>query len=191
MFVENLTELTNKIQEMEKTGLFFGPERGAVHRVAEKIRTIAGAEHIDLIPVAVASAADLEKYKKMIFGISTVGKETWDQELSNTDWSRFFPEIGKIDYRNRTVAIFGLGDHLTYPGHFVNAMGVLAKEILKTCPDVKIVGRVDPSGYEFEGSEALIGGKFIGLPIDEDFEPELTDKRIAAWISQIRHEFGF
>jgi flavodoxin I len=176
---------------MEKTGLFFGPEKGAVHRVAEKIRNAAGKNQIDLIPVAGASAADLEKYNKIIFGISTVGKETWDQEFSNTDWSRFFPEISKIDYRNRTIAIFGLGDHITYPGHFVNAMGILAKEILKACPGAKIVGKVDPSGYEFEESEAVINGQFIGLALDEDFEPELTDKRIAGWVKQISAEFGF
>lgn len=176
---------------MEKTGLFFGPEKGAVHRVAEKIRDAAGADHIDLIPVAGAGAADLEKYHKIIFGISTVGKETWDQDFSNTDWSRFFPEISKIDYRDRTIAIFGLGDHITYPGHFVNAMGMLAKEILKTCPDAKIVGEVDFSGYEFEESEAVIDGRFIGLALDEDFEPELTDKRIADWVSRISVDFGF
>jgi len=176
---------------MEKTGLFFGPEKGAVHRAAEKIRHAAGENRVDLIPVAGASAADLEKYKKIIFGISTVGKETWDQDFSNTDWSRFFSEISKVDYSGRTIAIFGLGDHITYPGHFVNAMGVLAKEILKTCPQVKIVGKVDPSGYEFEESEAIIDGQFTGLALDEDFEPELTDKRIADWVNQISDEFGF
>jgi flavodoxin I len=176
---------------MEKTGLFFGPEKGAVHRVAEKIREAAGAEHIDLIPVGSASSAELEKYNKIIFGISTVGKETWDQDFSNTDWSRFFPEINKIDYTNRVIAIFGLGDHVTYPGHFVNAMGVLAKEILKTCPAAKIVGRVDISDYEFEESEAIIDGQFIGLALDEDFEPELTDKRIVSWVRRISADFGF
>lgn len=176
---------------MEKTGLFFGPEKGAVHRVAEKIRDAAGKDRVDLIPVAGAGVADLEKYNKIIFGISTVGKETWDQEFSNTDWSSFFPEISKIDYSKRTIAIFGLGDHVTYPGHFVNAMGMLAKEILKICPNAKIVGQVDPSGYEFEESEAVIDGQFIGLALDEDFEPELTDKRITGWLSQIGGEFGF
>lgn len=176
---------------MEKTGLFFGPEKGAVHRAAEKIRHAAGEGRIDLIPVAGASAADLEKYNKIIFGISTVGKETWDQDFSNTDWSRFFPEIGKIDYSNRIIAIFGLGDHVTYPGHFVNAMGVLAKEILKICPDARIVGQVNTSDYEFDESEAIIDGRFIGLALDEDFEPELTDQRITSWVNQIAGEFGF
>ncbi|MEN6455979.1 MAG: flavodoxin [Prolixibacteraceae bacterium] len=176
---------------MEKTGLFFGPEKGAVHRAAKKIKDTAGEDRIDLIPVADASAADLEKYNKIIFGISTVGKETWDQEFSNTDWSRFFPEISKIDYSKRTIAIFGLGDHVTYPAHFVNAMGMLAKEIMRICPDAKIVGQVDASGYEFEESEAVINGQFIGLALDDDFEPELTDRRITEWVSRIGGEFGF
>lgn len=176
---------------MEKTGLFFGPLKGAVHRAAEMIRKAAGEDRVDLIPVGSASVADLEKYHKIIFGISTVGKETWDQEFSNTDWSRFFPEIGKVDFSDRTVAIFGLGDHITYPGHFVNAMGVLAKEILRKNPGVKLTGKVDPSAYEFDESEAVIDGLFVGLPLDEDFEPELTGERIRAWVEGISADFGF
>ena len=175
---------------MNKIGLFFGPLKGSVHRVADKIKGIIGDEFVDMISVNEASAADLEKYDNVIFGISTVGKETWDSEYSNTDWAKFFPTISQVDYRNKTIAIFGLGDHVTYPDHFVNAMGVLGKEILKKNPDAKIVGQVDPSVYEFEGSEALIDGKFIGLPVDEDFEPELTDERIVAWVSSIKEEFG-
>ena len=174
---------------MNKTGLFFGPEKGSVHRVAEKIAAAVGEEKIDLISVNSASATDLEKYDKIIFGISTVGKETWDSEYSNTDWSKFFPEVGRIDYSGKVVAIYGLGDHITYPEHFVNAMGVLAKELKKQ--NVKIVGDVDPRGYDFDDSEALIGGKFIGLPLDEDFEPELTDERIARWLESIKSDFGF
>ena len=173
---------------MSKIGLFFGPLKGSVHRIAEKMRTALGEENVDLIPVANAEAADLEKYDKIIFGISTVGKETWDSEYSNTDWSAFFPNIGKIDYAEKTVAIFGLGDHITYPAHFVNAMGVLAKELLSN--GARIVGQVDPSSYEFEESEAIIDGKFIGLPLDEDFESELSDRRVSEWISLIRPEFG-
>jgi flavodoxin I len=34
-------------------------------------------------------------------------------------------------------------------------------------------------------------GKFMGLPVDEDFEPELTDERVENWVQQIRPHFGF
>lgn len=173
---------------MSKIGLFFGPLKGSVHRVAEKVKAAFGEEQIELISVNEASATDLEKYDKIIFGISTVGKETWDSNYSNTDWSKFFPNISKVNYSGKTVAIFGLGDHITYSGYFVNAVGVLARELIKN--GANIVGQVDPSGYEFDESEAIIDGKFIGLPIDEDFEPELTDERVANWVKSIKPAFG-
>ncbi|MGE4586283.1 MAG: flavodoxin [Mangrovibacterium sp.] len=176
---------------MKKTGIFYGPENGAVYRVAEKIAKAVGEDRVDLISVSGATAEDMARYDKLIFGISTVGKETWHQDLPSTGWSRFLPEVGKLDYSKRTVALFGLGDHISYPAHFVDAMGMLAGEIRKASPDARIVGQVDPSDYNFEESEALIDGKFIGLPLDEDFEEELTDRRIAGWIEQIRNDFGF
>lgn len=173
---------------MNKIGLFFGPLKGSVHRVAEKVKAALGEQNVDMISVNDASVSDLEKYDLIIFGISTVGKETWDSNYSNTDWSKFFPNISKVDYSGKTVAIFGLGDHITYSGYFVNAIGVLAKELLKK--GATIVGQVDPSGYEFDESEAVIDGTFIGLPIDEDFEPELTDERVSNWVSSIKPAFG-
>ena len=173
---------------MNKIGLFFGPTKGSVHRVAEKIKAALGEQNVDMISVNEAATADLEKYDRIIFGISTVGKETWDSDNSNTDWSKFFPSISKIDYSNKTVAIFGLGDHITYSAHFVNAIGVLAKELQKN--GASIVGKVDPSAYEFKASEAIFDGMFIGLPIDEDFEPEKTDLRITNWVTAIKPAFG-
>ena len=173
---------------MSKIGLFFGPEKGSVHRVAEKVKAAIGEQHVEMISVNDAVLSDLEKYEQIIFGISTVGKETWDSNYSNTDWSKFFPNISKVDFSGKTVAIFGLGDHVTYSSYFVNAMGMLAKDLLKN--GATIVGKVDPSGYEFDDSEAIFDGMFIGLPIDEDFEPELTDERVSNWIKSIKPAFG-
>lgn len=173
---------------MSKIGLFFGPLKGSVHRVAEKVKAAIGEQVVDMISVHDASAADLNKYDKIIFGISTVGKETWDSEFSNTDWAKFFPNVSKVDFSGKTVAIFGLGDHITYSRHFVNAIGVLANVLLQN--GATLVGEVDPAGYEFDDSEALMDGKFIGLPVDEDFEPELTDERISNWIKSLKPAFG-
>lgn len=173
---------------MNTIGLFFGPEKGSVNRVAEKVKAALGPENVEMISVNDASVADLVKYDKLIFGISTVGKETWDSNYSNTDWSKFFPNISKVDYSGKTVAIFGLGDHITYSSYFVNAMGALAKELMKN--GARIVGQVSPDSYEFDDSESIIDGQFIGLPIDEDFQPELTDQRVADWVKAIKPEFG-
>jgi flavodoxin I len=173
---------------MSKIGLFFGPKKGSVHRVANKIQAALGEQNTEMISVNEASISDLEKYDRIIFGISTVGKETWDSSYSNTDWSIFFPKISKVDFSGKTVAIFGLGDHITYSGYFVNAIGILAKELLKK--GATLVGKVDPSGYEFDDSDAVIDGMFIGLPIDEDFEPELTNERVSNWVNSIKPAFG-
>jgi flavodoxin I len=173
---------------MSKIGLFFGPLKGSVNRVAEKIKIALGEQNVDMISVNDAGVSDLEKYDRIIFGISTVGKETWDSTHSNSDWSKFFPNITKVDFSGKTVAIFGLGDHVTYSSHFVNAIGVLANDLLKK--NATIIGQVDPSGYEFDDSEAVMDGKFVGLPIDEDFESELTDERIANWLKSIKPAFG-
>ena len=40
-------------------------------------------------------------------------------------------------------------------------------------------------GYTFDDSEAVIDGKFIGLPLDDINEDDKTDTRIEAWIAAI------
>ena len=172
---------------MSKIAIFFGPENGAVHRVAKLLASKMENQKPDLILLNEASAGDLVRYKKIIFGISTVGRETWDQKFENVDWVRFMPAVSSFDFTGKKVAIFGLGDHITYAYHFVNSMGTLAKMVVKN--GGQLLGKVSPEGYTFQDSEALEGGLFLGLPIDEDFEPELTDDRLNCWVEQLNKEF--
>jgi flavodoxin I len=174
---------------MSKIAIFYGPVGGAVNRVADLISDAIGAEKVDMVVVKDATFVDLEKYDKIIFGLSTVGKDTWDSEYSTNDWGKFMPEISKVDYSNKVVAVFGLGDHVTYGHAFVDHMGMLGKELMKN--GATLVGPVGTDGYEFEESNAVVDGKFIGLPIDEDFEPELTRERVAEWVELIKADFGF
>jgi len=174
---------------MSKTAIFFGPLDGAVHRVAKKVRDEIGADKVEMVPVKDASAADLEKFDKIIFGISTVGSETWHSTYSNADWGKFLPEISKARYEGKTLAIFGLGDHITYARTFVDHIGLLANALKKN--GAELVGKVPADEYEFEDSKAIEDDKFMGLPVDEDFEPELTDERVKKWVKQIKPKFGF
>lgn len=171
---------------MSKIAIFFGPADGSVHRVAKLVASKIGEEKTHLIQVNDASADDLARYERIIFGISTVGKETWDQKFSNADWARFMPFVSDFDFSGKKVAIFGLGDHITYAYHFVNSMGNLAQIVLEN--GGKLYGKVSPEGYIFQDSEALVNGEFLGLPVDEDFEPELTDARVTAWVAQLKKE---
>jgi flavodoxin I len=174
---------------MNKIAIFFGPQKGAVNRVADKIKEAIGEENVDMILVKDATYKEIEKYDKIIFGISTVGKETWHNTYSNVDWAKFLPEIEKTRYEGKTVAIFGLGDHVTYASTFVDHIGLLAGELIKN--GAVLVGQVPADDYEFDESRAVVDGKFLGLPVDEDFEPELTDERIKNWVEQIRPYFAF
>lgn len=174
---------------MDKTAIFFGPVDGAVHRVARKLQDAIGGDKVVLIPVKDSSAEDISKYDKIIFGISTVGKETWHSVYNNVDWAKFMPEIGKATYEGKTIAIYGLGDHITYAATFVNHIGLLGRELIKN--GATLVGQVPVDGYEFDDSEAVANGHFMGLPVDEDFEPELTDQRVKNWVKLIKPYFGF
>ncbi len=174
---------------MSKIAIFYGPLGGAVNRVADKIKDIIGDDKVEMVAVKDATVTDLEKFDKIIFGLSTVGKDTWDSEYSNNDWGKFLPEIAKVNYAEKTVALFGLGDHVTYSHGFVDHIGLLGKALIKN--GANLVGKVSTDGYQFDESEAVIDGKFIGLPVDEDFEPELTDERVAAWMKLLKPEFGF
>lgn len=174
---------------MRTTAIFYGPENGSVHRVAGLIRDLIGPEKIELVPVKNASSKDLDRFDKIIFGISTVGKETWDGNPAGGDWGKFLPEIGKAGFEGKKVAIYGLGDHITYPSNFVDSMGLLARELERA--GVTLSGQVPAEGYEFEESAALKGEMFVGLPLDEDFQPELTLQRVREWLDQLENDFIF
>jgi flavodoxin I len=174
---------------MSKTAIFFGPLNGAVHRVANKVKDAIGEEKVVMVPVKDATVDDINLYDQIIFGLSTVGKETWESIYTNVDWAKFLPEIEKTRYEGKTIAIFGLGDHITYASTFVDHIGLLGKKLL--AHGATLVGQVPEDSYEYDNSQAVVDGKFLGLPVDEDFEPELTDERVSDWVEQIRPHFGF
>lgn len=171
---------------MEKIAIFFGPLNGSVHRTAKLVASKIGTDKADLVHIAEATAADLDKYSRIIFGISTIGKDTWQQKFDNTDWSKFFHVVSSYDFTGKKIAIFGLGDHITYAYHFVDSMGLLAKTIRNQGGE--LFGKVSPEGYTFQDSEAIVDGQFIGLPVDEDFESELTEERVTAWINLLKND---
>ena len=167
---------------MKKIGLFYGPKGGSVERIAQKLSGLLG-EKADVRPIKEASASDFDEYDNIILGISTIGRATWSSDAPADDWDKFLPQLDKINYQNKTFALYGLGDHLTYPLHFVDALGILGKILMDH--NAKIVGQVPVEEYQFDESEAVVDNQFIGLPIDEDFEPEKTDERLKSWLDII------
>jgi len=167
--------------------LFYGPSGGSVEKVARMIERMIGRDKIDLIPIKEADAGKINQYQNIIFGLSTVGKHTWDMDVPEDAWSAFMPELEKVDYGNKRFALYGLGDHITYSLHFVDSLGTVAKELMQH--GAAVIGQVDPSGYEFQDSDAIIDGRFAGLPLDEDYESAKTPERLQNWLDIILKEF--
>lgn len=173
---------------MRKVGIFYGPKAGNVEKVAHLIAAQFGENQVDLIAVRDADEHVINQYDHIVFGLSTIGKTNWDSELKNTDWDLFFTKLKYADWEDKRVAIFGLGDQVQYPYHFVDAMGWLY-DLLKGLR-VTVVGHCSAEEYDFKESEALRDGKFVGLPVDEDFEQELTLRRVKEWVDTVKKEFA-
>ncbi len=105
------------------------------------------------------------------------------QDLQD-DWNDFYPKLEKLDLTGKTVALFGLGDASIYPSSYVDAMGILYEIVIQK--GATVIGEVSPEGYDFEYSRAFKDGKFIGLPLDDDYEPDLTEGRIINWIEKLK-----
>jgi len=54
---------------------------------------------------------------------------------------------------------------------------------------VQIVGQVPDEGYTYDDSTAVIDGMWVGLPIDEDNEYDLTQERLERWVEKLKQEF--
>ncbi len=174
---------------MSRVGLFYGPELGSVGKVARLIESKLGTDKVELIPVKNYEASELNRFDKLIFGVSTIGKTNWDSEHKDTDWDNFLTGFGDINWSGKKVAMYGLGDHVQYPQHFVDALGWLYDRLEKT--EAEVVGFCPVEGYTYEESEGVRDGQFLGLPVDEDNEADKTDVRVSNWISRLVNEFGY
>lgn len=167
---------------MAMIGLFYGSDTGNTENIAKMIQQNLGANLIDLHDIAKSSAQDFAEYDLIILGIPT-----WYYGEAQCDWDDFFPTLREIDFTNKVVAIFGCGDQEDYGDYFCDAMGTIG-EIVETNGAI-IVGNWPTAGYNFESSKACLNeNTFIGLCIDEDRQPELTQDRVAKWCNQLNSE---
>ena len=170
---------------MENIALFYGSETGVTNDITRDFVTLWKHETLDLMEIGDATAIDFKKYDKLILALST-----WYDGDLQSDWEDFFDDFKTIDFTNKTVAIFGLGDQIAYAEYFVDGIGILAKEVIKN--GGKVIGNWPTKGYQHTHSVAIIEENtefFFGLAIDEDNESQLTDERLTTWISQIKKEF--
>jgi flavodoxin I len=172
---------------MDKIAILFGPTGGNTEKAARMVARAFGEGKTELIPVKDAQESDIQPYSRIIFGGPTVGTHTWSDPNQKNDWDVFLTRLYKMNLKGKTCAVFGLGDQVSYSFKFADDIGVIADQIIQS--GGKLVGLVDPEGYNFDESKAFRDGKFLGLPLDEDNEPELTEKRINNWVELLLTEF--
>ena len=164
---------------MNKIAIFFGSSTGNTETVASQLAEKLNA---DLFNVGDNPADKLAEYDNLIFGAST-----WGIGDLQDDFDGFISEIENADLSGKVVAIFGLGDGDTYADSFVDGMGTIYDALKdKEC---KITGFTETDSYEYDESTAIIDGKFVGLPLDEENQGDMTDERIEKWIEQIQVDF--
>lgn len=164
---------------MGKIAIVYGTSTGVTEDIAKRIQKLF--DHADVYDAAKVKTEQLEPYDYYIFGASTTGFG----ELQD-DWANLLPQVAKMDLSKKTVALFGLGDSASYSTSFVGGLSQIYDELKDK---TKIVGAVSTDGYDFEESDAVVDGKFVGLPLDEDNEADKTEDRLSAWVSELKKDF--
>lgn len=152
--------------------------------VAEGLRDL-GAGNPE--PIRSAVPDDLAKHEYLVVGAPSY---LWDKfQVSALDWDTVTPpHTTPRDLEGKKVAVFGTGNQVDYPDNFADAVGIVAEMLEER--GATIVGATDVSGYTFSRSRAVQLGRFRGLVIDDDTQPELTQARVDAWVSQLKTELN-
>ncbi len=166
---------------METIGIFYGSTYGMTKKAAEKIKKAFGRSKVDIYDLKNSSVEDIKKYTNLIFGTSA-----WGIGEMQDDWELTIDNLSQIDFSERKVALFGLGDQAEYPESFVDGLGTLYCRLPdKSC----VVGQWPVDGYDYYFSLADKDGSFIGLVLDDHNQEDMSDKRIADWVKILKKEF--
>lgn len=163
---------------MNTTIVIYGSSTGTCEAIAEKIASKLGCEAVN---VQELTKDIIDNHQNLILGTST-----WGAGELQDDWYDGLKPLNESDLSGKVIAFFGCGDCESYSDTFVGGMGELYNGIKDS--GAHFIGSVDTDGYTYDDSEAVIDGRFIGLPLDEINEEDKTDSRIEEWLSAISAE---
>jgi flavodoxin I len=167
---------------MAIVGLFFGSDTGNTEAIGKMIQKKLGKQMVDVKDIAKSTKEEIAEFDLLILGIPT-----WYYGENQCDWDDFLPDLEAVNFADKLVAIYGLGDQEDYSEYFCDAMEPL-RDIVESKGAI-VVGNWSTESYEFEASKALVDeNTFIGLCIDEDRQSELTEARVDKWLVQLNDE---
>ncbi|KAB2920681.1 MAG: flavodoxin [Dechloromonas sp.] len=177
---------------MAKVGLFFGSTSGKTRKVAKMIKKRFDDETMaDPVNINRVSPEDFAAFDFLILGTPTMGEGQLpglSAECEEESWEEALVRLDGVDLDGKTVAIFGLGDQVSYANEFLNAMIELHDFVTER--GARVVGSWPTAGYDFKTSLAVLDGRFVGLALDLDNQSDQTEARLDAWLKLIAPDFG-
>ena len=157
---------------MAKTIVVYGSSTGTCETIAQTIGEKLGAEVInvsDLTEDQIAGADNL-----------VLGTSTWGAGEMQDDWYDGVKVLKAAGLTGKKVAVFGCGDSESYSDTFCGGM----KELYDAteAAGATMVGHVSTDGYNYDDSDAVVDGQFVGLALDDVNEDDKTESRIEAWL---------
>ncbi|HZJ08711.1 MAG TPA: flavodoxin [Trueperaceae bacterium] len=160
----------------------FGATEIVAERVADELTARLGA------PVASRDITWFDPADLAAYDLIVIGSSTWNVGQLPSDMSVKLPQLAQLDLSGKMLALFGTGDQLGYPDTYLDAVGIIADELAGT--GAKLIGSIAIHDYTFSDSLAMRDQLLLGLAVDEDNEPELTQARIVAWVDQLLAELS-
>tara|TARA_X000001036_G_scaffold440129_1_gene494752 strand:+ start:18136 stop:20088 length:1953 start_codon:yes stop_codon:yes gene_type:complete len=182
---EGVSKVKRIYSSPEKIGLFYGSTTGNSEEVCDRIFETLGEEVIDLLNVSEVDPNKMLEYNHII-----ISCPTWNEGELQEDWEEFLPKIAALDLKGKTIVMFGLGDQDGYADNFLDALGIIAADLIKAGAEIK--GHWSTEGYEFTKSLGLTpdGKHFYGLGLDEENQADLHGERLNRWFDMLMPIFS-
>lgn len=159
---------------MKTVKVIYGSTMGNTERAAQRIAELLGGKAVSIGQAEPADfAADL----------LVLGTSTWGLGDLQDDWAAGIAKLDAASLRDRTVALFGLGDQISYGTTYVDGLGELYDAV--QARGARVVGQWPTDGYRHDASKAVREGAFVGLALDDDNDPSLTESRIRTWCATL------
>ena len=171
---------------MAQVGLFYGSSTGNTEYVAYEMKAEfdrLSPGLVDIFNIGSTTPEQFLKYNYLILGIPT-----WNTGQLQDDWEIFLPKLAGSDMTGKKIAIFGLGDQNGYGFNFLDAVGMLADELMDL--GAQLWGLWPIGDYEFNESRAQVEDRFLGVGLDQEGQSEKTPQRTKDWVNQVIDEFA-
>ncbi len=183
-------------------GLFFGSSTCYTDLVSEKIANIIRSDHPEW-SIVTHNIAEQSIELSIDYNFALYGIPTWDYGELQEDWDNQWDCLQTLNLSNQCAAIYGLGDQIGYPKWYQDAIGFLFSQ-LQAC-GAKLYGLWPTNeciidqwvedkallNHVFEQSQGVTDDNqfFLGLPLDEENQPNLTLPRLKLWLQNVLSNF--